>query len=301
MIIDKSHRSWAVITVVVSVIIAAGYYLSFGKADGGYLHESVGGSALGLIYGILALLIFVFAALLGWRRNHPALRVGRMQFWMKGHIWFTVISIPLVVFHSGFYWGSPMTQLLMWTYWIVMISGFIGLGIQHILPRIMFQRLKTEVVFEQIPYLREQLVAGAEAILKKLQPEPAPAPEPKEPEAGEDPEPVAEPEPVVLPERAVQILEEQIIPYLKLNNGRKHSLNDKQTAYDLFQVMKLQTEDQWHESIFELEAMVEERRQLDRQTQLQHWLHFWLFFHGPVSLFLLLLTLWHAGVSLLNY
>jgi len=296
MIIDKSHRSWAFITLVATIVITVIYYLTIGNKDGSYLHESVGGSALGLTYGILALAIFIFAALLGWRRNHPALRVGRMQFWMKGHIWFTVISIPLVVFHTGFYWGSPMTQLLMWTYWIVMISGFVGLGIQHVLPRIMFQRLKGEVVFEQIPYLKEQFVVGAEGILKKLQPQPKPK---KEPAEGEEPEP--EEEPPVIPERAIQIVEEQIIPYLKLDNGSKHSLSQKQTAYDLFQVMKLQTEEQWHELIFELESMVEERRQLDRQTNMQHWLHFWLFFHGPVSLFLLLLTLWHAGVSLLNY
>jgi hypothetical protein len=296
MIIDKSHRSWAVITVVVSIVIAIVYYLTVGNRDGSYLHESVGGSALGLIYGTLALLIFIFAALLGWRRNHPALRVGRMQFWMKGHIWFTVISIPLVVFHSGFQWGSPMTQLLMWTYWTVMISGFLGLAIQHVLPRLMFQRLQGEVVFEQIPYLREQFVANTEAILQKLQPQPAPK---KEPVEGEEPE--AEQEPPVIPERALQIVGDQILPYLKLDNVRKHSLYDKQTAYDLFQVMRLQTEDQWHDQILELESMVEERRQLDKQTQLQHWLHFWLFFHGPVSLLLLLLTLWHAGVSLLNY
>ena len=214
MIIDKSHRSWAVITVVATLVIALAYFLTVGDKDGAYLHESVGGSALGLTYGILALLIFIFAALLGWRRNHPALRVGRLQFWMKGHIWFTVISIPLVVFHSGFYWGSPMTQLLMWTYWIVMISGFVGLGIQHVLPRMMFQRLKQEVVFEQIPYLREQFVAGAEEILKKFQPAP------KKPAAkDEDAEPEEEEAPPVLPERAIQITEGQIIPYLKLKNG----------------------------------------------------------------------------------
>jgi hypothetical protein len=296
MIIDRTHRPWALATVILTVVIAVIYFATFTESRDRYLHESIGGTPLGLIYGILALLIFIFAALLGWRRNHPALRVGRMQFWLKGHIWFTVLTIPLVTLHSGFHWGSMMTQILMWTYWLVMASGFLGLGLQHVLPRIMFNRIKEEVVFEQIPYLREKLASRASELKEELDADP-PEPEP----AGED---AAESEPVTAipkPTALIASLESEVLPYLQLDNGQGHKLDDSQTGYDLFQAMRLQSDDHWHPAIEELESLTSERRLLDQQTRLQHWLHGWLFFHGPVSLLLIILTLWHAIYSLINY
>ena len=40
-----------------------------------------------------------------------------------------------------------------------------------------------------------------------------------------------------------------------------------------------------------------ERRQLDRQRMLHHWLHLWLAIHLPLSLALLVLVVWHAIVA----
>ena len=43
------------------------------------------------------------------------------------------------------------------------------------------------------------------------------------------------------------------------------------------------------------------RRMLDMQTRLHHWLHAWLFIHVPFSFLLLMLTFWHAYVTLFYY
>ena len=42
----------------------------------------------------------------------------------------------------------------------------------------------------------------------------------------------------------------------------------------------------------------DERRMLDLQMRLHHWLHGWLFIHVPFSFLLLMLTIWHAYVTL---
>ncbi|MBA2585658.1 MAG: hypothetical protein H0U99_04155, partial [Chthoniobacterales bacterium] len=48
-------------------------------------------------------------------------------------------------------------------------------------------------------------------------------------------------------------------------------------------------------------AWCDERRMLDLQARLQHWLHGWLFVHVPISFLLLIMTFWHAWVTLFRY
>src|SRR5205814_1221234 len=125
-------------------------------------HHSVGGTPLGLAFGAISLGIFVFAALLSLRKKIPLWRVGTVQRWLRAHIWLTLLTIPLVILHSGFRFGGPMTTLLIVLYIVVMISGIYGLALQHQMPRIMMERLPAESVYEQIPHIRAQLVAAAQ-------------------------------------------------------------------------------------------------------------------------------------------
>src|SRR3989442_7976888 len=79
-------------------------------------HRSVGGTPLGLILGAVSLSIFVFAALLGVRKKIVLWRIGNVQRWLRAHIWLTLLTVPLVLLHSGFRLGGPMTTLLMVLY-----------------------------------------------------------------------------------------------------------------------------------------------------------------------------------------
>jgi hypothetical protein len=142
-------------------------------------HRSVGGTPLGLIYGAISLGIFVFAALLGVRKRIVLWRIGTVQRWLRAHIWLTLLTIPLVILHSGFRFGGPMTTLLMVLYAIVMVSGIYGLILQHQLPHLMKERLPAETVYEQIPHIRAQLYAAAEKMRDSLKPAP-----PKKTDAG---------------------------------------------------------------------------------------------------------------------
>jgi hypothetical protein len=47
-----------------------------------------------------------------------------------------------------------------------------------------------------------------------------------------------------------------------------------------------------------LEDVCEEKRQLDDQVRLHHWLHGWLLVHLPLSAALLLLAFVHALIAL---
>src|SRR4051812_18467352 len=135
-------------------------------------HHTVGGTPLGLWFGAISLGIFIFAALLSLRKKIPLWRIGTVQRWLRAHIWLTFLTIPLVLLHSGFRFGGPMTMLLMVLYAVVMVSGIYGLVLQHLVPRLMKERLPAETVFEQIPHIRSQLVVAAEKMRDSFKPAP---------------------------------------------------------------------------------------------------------------------------------
>jgi len=445
-------------------------------------HHTIGGTPLGLWFGAISLGIFVFAALLSLRKKIPLWRVGTVQRWLRAHIWLTFLTVPLILLHSGFRLGGPMTTLLMAMYAVVMVSGIYGLVLQHLIPSLMKERLPAETVFEQIPHIRAQLAAAAEKMRDSLKPapprktdagapapsaskavtsgaaamaetkpgvatptaraksttgsavtaapvtaaativsaapaaktaepadgapvasvpnaaappatpkaetigtptarvqseppgepvaraavpagdEPAPtppvapaapaegeklpspaprvilpaakpaeatdAPKPAAPEAAKPavpaapakaaapvaakpPAPVAAkpaaPKPAALPvdpasEAAlVEFIDRQILPYLRARRGDRMRLNNPRFSDDTFRFVKLRVAEAYRSRVEEIQAWCDERRMLDVQTRLQHWLHGWLFIHVPFSFLLLMLTFWHAFVTLFYY
>jgi hypothetical protein len=421
-------------------------------------HHTVGGTPLGLAFGAISLAIFVFAALLSLRKKIPLWRVGTVQRWLRAHIWLTLLTIPLVILHSGFRFGGPMTTMLMVLYAVVMVSGIYGLFLQHLMPRLMKERLPAETVFEQIPHIRAQLAAAAEKMRDSFKPappkkpdagapapsasktatagaavmastkgglstpvaraksvtgsavtaapvaatattasaapaakaaepavapapasvpnaavspatpkaetigtptarvqseppgapvartevpagdEPAPSPPvappmtstaekpaapPSPAPAAKPPAPAAAPKPVApaaakpaaakpaakpaLPTDPaseavlVEFIDRQILPYLHARRGDRMRLNNPRFSDDTFRFAKLRVAEAYRSRVEEIQAWCDERRLLDLQVRLQHWLHAWLFIHVPFSFLLLMLTIWHACVTLFYY
>ena len=436
-------------------------------------HHTVGGTPLGLWFGAISLGIFIFAALLSLRKKIPLWRIGTVQRWLRAHIWLTFLTIPLILLHSGFRLGGPMTTLLMGLYAIVMISGIYGLFLQHLVPRLMKERLPAETVFEQIPHIRSQLVVAAEKMRDSFKPTPPAAP--KKPDAGAPsasaskvataaapvmastkgelstpvaraksatgsepiaapvvaaatksekpadappppstasaanaavtpapaktetigtptarvqsdppgapvaradvppgdqsaPTPPVAPAAPAAPEKSgsdtppaaprviqpssppppkpaapaaakpvasaaakpatpaaakpaaakppakpalpadpaseqvlVEFIDRQILPYLRARRGDRMRMNNRRFSEDTFRFAKLRVAEGYRSRVDEIEAWCDERRMLDLQVRLQHWLHGWLFIHVPFSFLLLFLTIWHAGVTLFLY
>src|SRR5947208_11238760 len=181
-IVNRVHLPWflfVVFATVVSIWLYVGNFSSHTLPSALRLPDSllqkpsehrVGGTPLGLIFGTVALAIFVFAALLGVRKKLVLWRVGTVQRWLRAHIWLTLLTIPLVILHSGFRLGGPMTTLLIVLYIVVMVSGIYGLALQHQMPRIMMERLPAESVYEQIPHIRAQLYTAAQKMRDAFKP-----------------------------------------------------------------------------------------------------------------------------------
>src|SRR4051812_42221138 len=184
-IINRAHLPWFIFVVIATLSAIWLYLGNFSpeslpatlRLPGSLVQKSsvyrnAGGTPLGLIFGTIALSIFIFAALLGVRKKIVLWRIGTVQRWLRAHIWLTLLTIPLVILHSGFRLGGPMTTLIIVLYTIVMVSGIYGLILQHYVPAVMMDRLPAESVYEQIPHIRAQLVAAAQKMRDSFKPAP---------------------------------------------------------------------------------------------------------------------------------
>ena len=251
-------------------------------------HRIVGGTPFGLVLGTISLGIFVFAALLGVRKKLPVLPVGNVRSWLRGHIWLTLLTIPLILLHSGFRLGGPMTTTLMVLYAIVMMSGIYGLILQNKLPTMMKESLPAEIVFEQIPKVRAQLCAAAEKLQRSLKQQATSGPIVVATETSQE-------------EMLAGFIGQRLIPYLRAQRGKKHRLGDAREADEIFRLLKLRVDEVYRPRVDEMRRWCEERRLTDTQVRMQYWLHGWLFVHVPLSFLLLLMTVWHAFDTLFRY
>ncbi len=164
LILDRTQRAWATLSAVVCVV-AGGVYVCYASWSA---NGPSGGSVLGLIFGSIAAAMMVFAGLLAARRRFPAARVGSAQFWMKGHLWIGTLTVPFALFHAGFGLGGRVEILLWVLFFAVILSGFWGLLLQQLLPRMMFENLPRETFIEQIPHLCIRFTAESDRLLSEV-------------------------------------------------------------------------------------------------------------------------------------
>src|SRR4051812_48411156 len=290
MLINRSHIPWFLLVLIATLVAGLLYFANFHPARVPFfklpsifgpvppVRNTVGGTPLGLIFGITSFSIFLIAAGLGIRKKRRLWPIGHVQTWMRAHIWLTTLTIPLILFHCGFHFGGPMTTTLMVLYLVVMVSGFWGLALQQFMPSLMARRLPQEAVFEAIPHVRAELVEAAEKLWREL------APGGRKPERGvhEGTEPhlqeggsavsvlvapMAEADTDAQSRKSIsEFLHDQVFPYLQAENGRRHRLANARLAEGELRALKLACSPKWQPQVGLMEQWVFDRRNLDSQT-----------------------------------
>jgi hypothetical protein len=249
-----------------------------------------GGTIPGLLYGIAGYGMMLFAALLGARKRVPVWRLGRAQSWMRGHIWFGLLTLPMILYHSGFSSRGPLAAVLMTLLFLVFFSGIAGALIQHFVPSMITSTIPLETIYEEIPHVRQQLLAEADNKVRVL------FSEEDAPDAP-DSEEMVELE-VEDREYIADVYRQMILPFLQNPEIRATDLRDANRATSFFEAMRRRVPPTAHPAIADLESICEEERQLIRQQRLYRWLHSWLLVHVPLSIALIVLGAVHAVMAL---
>jgi hypothetical protein len=263
MRIDRTHRPWLAGTTVVflaAVIVYVAYAI---RMPGG----ARGGTAIGLGFGIAGYAVMLFEGLLGVRKKLPVWRLGRASTWMRGHLWFGVLTLPLILFHAGFAYRGTLTAVLMGLLVIVVVSGILGAILQHYLPRMITARVPMETIYEEIPHVRAQLREEAEQLVGTL---------------------------------AVEAEHDDKLRFRETyaNSIRPFLESPETVGSPVFPSLRRTIPVVFHPTLDDLENICEEERQLSRQRRLYHWLHAWLLVHVPLSIALLVLGGIHAVMAL---
>ena len=281
MIIDKTHRKWAFLSLATLVVLTTLYFWYCAASEDG----PRGGSLPGLAFGILAAALMIFAGLLAARKKVPSWQVGTARWWLKGHIWMSLLSLPVTLFHTGFRFGGVLEQGVMWVYLVVMASGIVGLLIQQYVPRLMKVTLPEQAIFEQLPVVTRGLRETADGLVVGV--------------CGslfDDPEEAANEE-----FQADRILRSFYLntarPFLSEEVPEGSPLLNPTQASGVFAQLEEVLPGQMLGAVQGLQRAVDERRQLILQMKLQRWLHGWLIVHVPMSIVLLVLGVLHIYKS----
>ena len=236
------------------------------------LSEVQPGNAWSLGYGIAAAVLLLVAAAMGIRRRTARLAsrlgAGRASAWLSIHLWGGGLFLVLVMMHSSF---SLPSGWLTWGLWGLSVwtvaSGIVGRLLQRWIPRLLSSGLSTEVLYERIPELVEEIRQRASELATHC---------------GE--------EVGALYERAVAPALERPrwrgIYFIDITGGIHSRLRE-------FEYLRRVLPEEEQERLAELERLLKTKLEIDAHFTLQQVLRQWLWVHLPPSILLIALLLLH--------
>jgi hypothetical protein len=323
MLIDrdqwKAQRFWIAIFALGTLSATLWYAIASILAK-----RFLGGSSLpGFTFGVIGGLICLFEFLLWPRKRYRRLRLGRTQEWMKAHIWLGLLSLPVLVFHSGFRLGGSLSGILMVLFLVVIASGVWGLILQNWLPKKMLAEIPAETIHSQIPRIIDQYHDEAARLVvatcgRLVQP----AMMNVDPGDASDESEESTHHLVVGAVRSAGRIRGKVLqtknvsqtidgseplrsffdaiagPFLNPNGFKKSPLRRRERASLLFEDLKTKLDPKAHEAADTLRNLCDQRRELAEQDTMHWLLHNWLLIHLPLSVALIVLMFVHVFEAL---
>ncbi|HVO56224.1 MAG TPA: hypothetical protein VMT51_00865 [Dongiaceae bacterium] len=324
MQLDRSQRGWAAASLAILAVSLLVYVPYAWHAPQG----PRGGSAIGLLFGVLGFAFMLYAAALGARKRVPTWRLGRAQAWMRGHLWLGLLALPMILFHGGFHFGGTLTRALLWLLIITVGSGIYGALLQNFIPKRMTADVPLETIYDEISHVRRLLRdeadhimealcgnmrftaddgqveqrAGGFTALRPIAASAAPLRTSAAVSAGASAAVAPAAEIVLLGEAESAPLRsfylKEMRPFLIAPKSRGQRLADAARSSSVFAGLRTMLPVAAHGQLADLGDICEEARQLLQQERMHRWLHGWLLLHIPLSLALIVLGAVHAVMAL---
>jgi hypothetical protein len=271
--------TWGLGTLVLA-LVAVGVRLSL---EPGETESLPGGKLVGLAYGIAGGLLILFALSLTLLRFVPGWWfIGSRAHWLKGHIWLGLLSFVLILCHTGLRFGGLFEKILYLVYFLVVLTGILGLALQQFLPRWMTLEVPCEVPMEQMPNVCAALREKADLDIEEKCQSAVPA----------------------TSARINQWYSDVMRPFLSWPFERRNLLSDAGKTAQMFAELRALPgikDSRLPELLTRLQEYCDERRRLARQETLHFLLHGWLYVHVPLSWGMTLMMLVHAVMAGLYY
>ncbi|MEY4614701.1 MAG: hypothetical protein RL179_2674 [Planctomycetota bacterium] len=316
MLIRKSnfaeHYPW----VLASIIVFAMALIWFVFASLGHSEWPSGSSLPGFTFGVMGGLICLFEFLIWPRKKLRSWRIGKVSTWMRAHIWLGLLAVPLLVLHTGFRWGGPLSTTLMVLFLVVIASGVWGLVLQQFLPDKLLKEVPSETIFSQIDYVSDLMASEASRLVKSvcnIKVDVDDAGELSDDEGrhlvvgavrstgaiqGRVVVTASLQESVPDSKPLYDFFNEHIYGFLKNGEEARSPLAKSIRATVLFNSLRMKLSPRAHEVVAVLEDLCNQRRQLILQSKIQFWLHSWLWVHLPLSVALIVLMFVHVFVAM---
>ena len=312
----RVHRPWFLFFLLATIGSTAWYWC----ANLGAARWPGGSSVAGWVFGIPAGLIMIFELLLWWRKKVRVWRIGRAQAWLRAHIWLGLLTVPLILYHSGFHFTQTFTNVMMVLFAIVILSGIYGLTLQQFIPARMLDEVPAETIYSQIEHVSKQISIDAGLLVQAT----------CGPEEGEELAAVGSaaamaetaghltlgavrsagmvqgkvlqtsvPTAPIPDSEALRVFfRKELRPYLEKGARSQSPLQQRNRAVVMFRELRTRLSPEAGEVVDALENCCDQRRQFDVQARLHWWLHSWLCIHLPLSVALIALMFAHVFFAL---
>lgn len=96
-----------------------------------------GGSWTGIGFGILATLLIVLLLWYGVRKRQYGSRWGTMETWLQSHVYLGLLSLVVVLYHSGFRFQDKVAVAALVVLALVVLTGLFGAILYTTVPRML--------------------------------------------------------------------------------------------------------------------------------------------------------------------
>jgi hypothetical protein len=272
---------------------AVGWWV--GATAGWWDWPSVSSSA-GVLLGFAAGFIVLFEMLLWPRKWFRGTRLGATRAWMRLHVWIGLLSLPVVVIHSGFALGGSLSALTMILFLVVIASGVWGLALQQWLPQKLLADVSSETVAGLTTHAMHQYAEECKQRVLGLMAGDGVGDE--KGSHGVTAAATLSPATAGVYDALATFQAERLGPYLEGGRRSGSPLAARGEVDRQFARLRASLPAPAHSVLDRMKELTDLRRQWDDQLRITWWLHNWLLVHLPASVAMTAFMLVHAVVAL---
>jgi hypothetical protein len=124
-----------------------------------------GGTAMGLLYGIIGTLAIAILMVLGVRKRRYSSGIGTLQGWTSAHVYLGLLTLLIIPLHAGFSFGWDIHTLAFALLALVVFSGIAGVMLYRIVPA-RLTRFEAAMPAEKIDKEIQNVMADVRALAK---------------------------------------------------------------------------------------------------------------------------------------